>query len=346
MLFVALLLGARIIPDSANVQFRQPQIAARESRVALTFGSGNTVYYSGSRDAGLTFSTPVKVWNEGKLALGRHRGPRVAVLPSGLLITAIVGREGGGADGELLAWRSADGGKTWSAPVTVNDVPGAAREGLHAMAAHGDFIFASWLDLRSKGTRLYGASSSDGGRAWSKNVLIYESPDGHICECCHPSLAISDGGAIYAMWRNRLRGSRDMYLAQSGDGGRSFQEAEKLGIGTWPLEACPMDGGGLALSPRGRVISVWRRAGEVFLAPAGGSETTIAEGWDPAVAFGRDGVFAIWKTRGGLFARIPGKAEPSRVSFNGAYPQLTVLPGGLVMAAWEQNGAIVVRSIQ
>jgi hypothetical protein len=137
-----------------------------------------------------------------------------------------------------------------------------------------------------------------------------------------------------------------MYLAQSSDGGGSFQPAEKLGPGTWPLEACPMDGGGLAVSPRGRVISVWRRAGEIFLAPAGRSEELVAEGWDPAIAFGRDGVFAIWKTRGGLFARIPGKSDPTRISFEGGYPQLAALPGGLVLAAWEEKGAVVVRSVQ
>ena len=172
MLVFALLLGLRITPDTANVDFRQPQMAVRQDLVAVTFGGGNAVYYAGSHDAGLTFSKPVRVWDKGKLALGRHRGPRIAVLPSVIVISAIVGEKGGGADGDLFAWQSTDGGKSWTAPVTINDAPGAAREGLHAMTARDNTVFAAWLDLRSKGTRLYGASSADGGATWSRNVLI------------------------------------------------------------------------------------------------------------------------------------------------------------------------------
>ncbi len=346
MILLALLLGMRIVPDVASVDYRQPQLAVRQDLVAVTFGGGDHVYYAGSRDVGLTFSKPVVVSTGGKLALGRHRGPRIALLDSGIVISAVVGEKGGGADGDLMAWRSTDQGKTWSAPVPVNDVPGAAREGLHAMAGRGNTLFAVWLDLREKGTRLYGAASTDGGKTWSKNVVVYTSPDGHICECCHPSVAISRSGTIYAMWRNWLRGSRDMYLAQSDDGGRSFHEADKLGAGTWPLKACPMDGGGLAVSPDGAVVSVWRREREIFLAPSGGAETDVGEGSDPAIAYGRDGFYAIWKTGTGLFARVPGRPEPSRVSFEGAFPQLAATPGGLVLAAWEEKGAITVRAVQ
>ena len=49
------------------------------------------------------------------------------------------------------------------------------------------------------------------------------------------------------MFRNNVNGSRDEYLVESRDGGRSFAAARKLGSGTWPLNGCPMDGGGLAI---------------------------------------------------------------------------------------------------
>jgi hypothetical protein len=99
---------------------------------------------------------------------------------------------------------------------------------------------------------------------WSKNLMIYESPAGTICECCHPSAAIDSEGQVLVMWRNWLAGSRDMYLVRSRDG-LTFSKPEKLGSGTWKLNACPMDGGGLAasqerLSPHGAAItrSSWR----------------------------------------------------------------------------------------
>ncbi len=346
MLLLALLLASRIVPPTANVEYRQPQMAAGAGVVGLAFGAGDRIYYAESRDAGLFFADPVALPEAGKLALGRHRGPRIAIAGRAVVISAVVGAKGGGADGDLLTWRSTDHGRTWSAPVAVNDVTGAAREGLHAMAARGDTVFAVWLDLRSKGTRLYGAVSSDAGRTWSKNTLIYESPAGHICECCHPSLAFGPDGEIYAMWRNWLGGSRDLYYAVSTNGGHSFQEAEKLGAGTWPLQACPMDGGGIAVSPSGQVITAWRRDSSIYLAPAGGRETEVGTGKDPAVALSPDGAYAIWTAPGGLFARLPGKSEPVRVSFRGAFPNLLAVPGGFVLAAWEEEGAIVIRSLQ
>ena len=66
-------------------------------------------------------------------------------------------------------------------------------------------LFAAWLDKRGKGTQLYGARSTDGGATWSKNIPIYKSPEGTICECCHPSIAIDAAGQILAKFNRRRR---------------------------------------------------------------------------------------------------------------------------------------------
>ena len=100
--------------------------------------------------------------------------------------------------------------------------------------------------------RVYGASSEDGGGTWSASRLVYASPSGAVCTCCHPSVAVDDDGGVSVMFRNALGGSRDMYVARSTDGGRTFPPAAKVGAGTWKLEACPMDGGALAVD--GRVV--------------------------------------------------------------------------------------------
>src|SRR5690606_10631885 len=108
---------------------------------------------------------------------------------------------------------------TWSAPVRVNDVPSAAREGLHTLTADGKGrIFAAWLDLRNEGTRLYGAWSDDNGTTWSANAKLYESADGTICQCCHPTAAFASNGALDVMFRNALGGARDLYLLRSTSG--------------------------------------------------------------------------------------------------------------------------------
>ncbi len=338
MLILLTLLAMEIKPGTSAPAFRQPQMAARESQVALVYGAGTAVYFASSSDAGHNFAPAIKVADLAGLMLGRHRGPRVSILPHAIVISAV------GAKGDLAVWRSADSGKTWTSAPPVNDVPGAAKEGLHAMVAdHDGNLFATWLDLRAPGTTLYGAGSRDGGLTWGKNVAIYRSPAGTICQCCDPSLAIGEKGEISVMWRNFVDGNRDMYLSHSSDGVH-FSSARKLGDGTWPLNACPMDGGGLAMN-QGRLISAWRRGTQIYLDEPGKPETVIGAGKDVTVAAGKKGIYVIWTGEKGLQAKVPGKPAISQLSTEGAFPSLTALPDGSVLAAWEEKGAIRVEAL-
>src|SRR5438874_1549415 len=166
-------------PPSADAPNREPQLAASAKLVALAYGSGNAIYVATSSDEGRTFSKPSKVAEAGILPLSRHRGPRIAIAGETIVVTAVTGRteatgphaHGLPSDGDLFAWRSTDGGKTWSGGVRINAVPAAPREGLHALASDGrGRLFAAWLDLRKQGTRLYGATSRDAGATWSSNT--------------------------------------------------------------------------------------------------------------------------------------------------------------------------------
>src|SRR5690606_37712137 len=117
---------------------------------------------------------------------------------------------------------------------------------------------------RSGSTEIYGARCEDSGQAWQANVRVYRSPGGTVCECCHPSVAIGPYERLHVMFRNSLDGCRDMYVATSGDGGYTFPNVRKLGRGRWELNACPMDGGAVAVDAVGSLIAVWRRQDQVF----------------------------------------------------------------------------------
>jgi hypothetical protein len=254
---------------------------------------------------------------------------------------------GRGRDGDLLAWRSSDGGRTWSAPVRVNDVAGSAREGLHAMASDGrDTLFAAWLDLRRPGMRVYGAVSKDGGGTWSANRLVYESPSGTVCQCCHPSVAVDASGTVHVLFRNALDGARDLFLARSVDGGHTFEPARKLGTGTWRLEACPMDGGGLALDRTGRPVTVWRREESLFLTDGATPERSLGPGRNPAAVTTAAGTYLAWTEGKGVRVQKPGGAAAETVAGEGGFPALAALADGTVVVAWESNGSVVVHAVR
>jgi BNR repeat-like domain len=350
-LFLATMLAMTLGPIGPNPA-HEPQLAANGSLVAMTFGAGNAIYFSASNDAGQTFSNPVKVAEADVVPLTRHRGPRIVISGGTIVISSVMGTtlsheqhaHGLPSDGDLVVWRSSDGGQKWSQGIVVNDVPGAPTEGLHSLAADArGHLFAAWLDKRGgNGTKLYGARSTNGGATWSKNVLIYQSPDGTICECCHPSAALEPSGEALVMWRNWLGGSRDMYLTKS-QNGAAFSKPEKLGLDTWHLNGCPMDGGGLAASAT-KTITAWRRGDNVFLAEPGKPELQIGAGKDVALALDGDRVYVSWTS--GTKIEVWRGVQTEVLSNAGAYSAVTSLPSGGALVAWEENGGIVTHRLR
>jgi hypothetical protein len=322
---------------------QQPQLAVdAKGSIHAVFGVHDTIHYCRSDDGGQSFGKAVELPRVNAMSLGMRRGPRIAVAKGEIWVTAIGGKQGKGRDGDVLALRSSDGGQTWTGPVQVNDVADSAREGLHAMAAAADgTLCCVWLDLRNKQMEVMASTSLDAGRTWSENVLVYQSPDGSVCPCCHPSVTFDDKGRMLVMWRNSLGGDRDMYLASSSDGGKSFGKATKLGSGSWPLDRCPMDGGSIAVSSGGEVASVWRREKSVYLLAAGASqERLLGIGEQPSITATASGNYVAWLSKRGEQAWLltPARSSPVELATQAADPVIVSGPGGLVVAAWERRG--------
>lgn len=332
--FAIALLALHLQPVLSTGPNRQPQLASGNGMVAMVFGSGESIWFTASEDNGGTWGKPARVADVPKLMLGRHRGPRVNISGKTIVVSAI------SSDlGNLVAWRSTDGGHTWSKPVTVNDQPRASREGLHAMAADAEGHFAAaWLDDRSGRKQLFGAFSNDGGATWGKNVLLYALPDRPICECCAPSLVSLGNQSFVAMFRNAINGFRDLYTLRL-EGGKPAGAAEKAGLGTWKLDACPMDGGGIALQ-NGKIATAWRREHDIYLAEPGKPEIKVGTGMDVAFGTNNQGSYVLWSTPAGIEMHVPSAVKPTHVSAAGAFPAVVTLPDGGMLAAWEENGAI------
>ncbi len=332
---------------------KQPQAAiGPDGNVHVVFGIGNTVQYTGSTDGGFTFGKSAKAFEVPNISLGMRRGPRIAATKDAIVVTAVGGKQGKGKDGDVLAWRSTDAGKSWHGPVRVNDKADYAREGLHAMASGEDgSIWCVWLDLRDKKSEIYAARSADGGETWEQNIRVYQSPDGSVCQCCHPSVIVQ-GTKLVIMFRNSLSGNRDMYVMSSADNGKSFTTAEKLGHGTWPLDACPMDGGMLAALSDGTIETAWRRDDKVYLATnAAGPELLLGRGQQPWIASTKNGSVIVWTAgrEGDLMIRKPGSQQSEKLASNARDPIVVTASNaaGTAICCWEsKNGENVQIAVQ
>lgn len=315
---------------------KQPQVAvAPDNTVHLVYGLGDDVYHAISKDQGKSFSKPQKAFTCPNMSLGMRRGPRIVSSPAGPVVTAIGGPQGKGRDGDILAWRNSEGGE-WKKLGRVNDVEGSAREGLHNMTSGAEgALWCCWLDLRDKKTELYVAKSSDGGESWDANRLAYRSPDGSVCECCHPSIAAGAKGSIHLLFRNQLGGKRDMYVVTSEDGER-FGDARPLSQMPWMLNACPMDGGMIAVATDQTVWSAYRQKGQLYLSD-GRNEAALGRGEQPTIACLKNQPLVLWtKGRVGELMLRAGDAKPRRLSSDARDPVIASdVSGVFAVAAWE-----------
>jgi hypothetical protein len=242
----------------------------KKGSLHIVYGSGDSIMYSFSSDDGRSFSSPATIAILPKLAASHMRGPQIAAGENGITVIAC------DQMGDIFSYYL-DKSDNWSQMARVNDIDTVAKEGLMALAADGQNTFAVWLDLRSKNNQIFGARSTDGGKTWSKNMLVYSSPDTTVCECCKPSVAVK-GNNVYVMFRNWLNGNRDLYLIQSTDGGNTFGQAQKLGNGSWALNGCPMDGGSVVINKNGNPETVWDRKGTIYACEPGKEEKKLGEG--------------------------------------------------------------------
>ena len=255
-----------------TIGFGQMPDISRDSRnnLHLVYGSGDSILYTMSANEGRSFLSPRLIAVVPGLAASHMRGPQIASTNNGVNVIACNNA------GDIFSFSREESGN-WLPAGKVNDLDTVAKEQLMDLSADGEHYFAAWLDLRNKHNEIYGASSADAGKTWSRNQLIYASPDTTVCECCKPSVAVR-GNNVYVMFRNWLNGNRDLYLIESSNNGASFNNAMKLGNNNWPLNGCPMDGGGLVVNDKGTPETVWRREKTIYTCEPGGAETAIGKG--------------------------------------------------------------------
>lgn len=302
------------------------------NNIHLVYGNGDSIMYVASFDAGQNFGNPVLIDTLTDLIDYATRGPQVITTKNGLAIIAV------NKQGDIFSYIKDMSGK-WSQSSKVNDADTTNKEGFLALGSDGDStLFAIWPDLRTNGqNKVYGARSTDAGRTWSSNMLVYASPTGSICECCKQSV-IMQGRHVYVMFRNLIDGNRDLYLVQSNDAGLTFGTAQKLGTGSWHLDGCPMDGGGMAVTAD-NIQTTWRRRDSVFTATPGATEKFITKGNSSTITATAFKTVLAWNDDDEqIFYKLNDGQE--KAVGNGKSQVLQIISDKKLLCVWDDNGVI------
>lgn len=318
----------------------QPQLAVdTKGIVRVIFGRQDQIFCATSVDKGNTFLEPVLVATVPGMHLGMSRGPQLASSNGMSVITAM------DKTGNIHWFRLSETSGKWQPMGTVNDLDKSAPEGLMGLTADNkDNFYAVWLDTRTGGrNQIYFSSLSGKAAKWSKNTLVYQSPDGHTCECCKPNIAVKNA-EIAIMFRNWLNGSRDLYLAKSVNGGKTFAPAEKLGRDTWKLNGCPMDGGSVYIDNNNNIETTWQRKGMVYFAEPGKSEIFIANGRNPGIA--NAGANPLISLQNNDTVKLVSIKNKNVITVgNGGYLKSAQLPGNKIFCVWEDDKTIKFRNL-
>ena len=139
-----------------------------------------------------------------------------------------------------------------------------------------------------------------------------------VCYCCKTAVGIGPSGRVNVAWRHIFPGSlRDIAMATSTDGGRTFGPPARISEDNWQLSGCPDDGPAMAVDARDTAHLVW---------PTLVNQTTPQK--------------AIFYT-----STADGRAFAPRIRLSGddredaAHPQIAADNAGAVAAVWdEQHG--------
>ena len=151
---------------------------------------------------------------------------------------------------------SRDGGKTFAAPVKVNDDSAPASHGMHSLAVGDDGkIFMAWLDERNIKTEAKNFSGDEIGEP-RKNVVTngFNFVKAHHNSNQNSSNKTEETKPEKEMSHENAEPNSEVFFASSNDGGKTFSKNIKLSS-----EVCPCCKTNLAVDKNGKIYASWRQ---------------------------------------------------------------------------------------
>lgn len=198
---------------------------------------------------------------------------------------------------DIALVRSGDGGKSWSAPLLVNDDGTATEHGFVSLwPASADTLGVAWLDGRL--TARTGPADADhenphkahakagpGAPMMTLRTTTFDSSLGRhdertldlsTCDCCQTGAALTATGVAVAYRDRDPAEVRDIHVARFDDG--AWQPPSRVHADDWTMPACPVNGPDIAATGSEAVVG-W------YTAPGGTPMVKLARSRDGGATF-------------------------------------------------------------
>lgn len=281
-----------------------------------------------SDDHGKSWSAPQRVLDQPEpVAAGGEARPHIAFGRKGEVYITYTRTIAKPHIGDIRFVRSVDGGKTFSAPITLHADKEVVTHSFESLAVDDKGrIYVTWIDGRDRekakknqakyvGSALYYAVSDDQGASFRGDYKIADN----VCECCRIALDIDAKGQPAVMWRHVFAGSiRDHALARLTPEGKP-SALERVTFDNWKVDACPHHGPSLAFDAAGKRHQTWfnvkgGEGGAFYASTAGdapGKPVALgsAQAEHPDVAVKGSTVVVAWKQFDGKATRVLGRVS-------------------------------------
>ena len=177
------------------------------------------ISYSRSANSGMSFSIPKSLSRN----VGNSVSAQIAVDLGGNI--NVVWENDSPGNFDVFYSRSADNGTTFSIPKNLSNDLGLSRNPQIAVDSSGS-VNVLWADNipPNFNTDVYFVRSNDGGATFS----AVRNLSNNAGFSANPWLTVDAGGNVNVTWEDSTPGIRDIFFAQSSDGGATFSALQNL----------------------------------------------------------------------------------------------------------------------